>query len=170
MRVSFVGPSQSGKSSLFAAVVEAGGSSVDLSRADQPHLAMVKVPDERLDWLTDHYKPLKHTPAELELLDLPGFNMADEAGRSRSKTHWPAMRQSDCLVFVVRSFSSNSVMAYRDRIDPTGDVEELRNELLFADLQAGGGMKEAKAAGKARLEGKEYPVADGDIINFRFNV
>ena len=135
MRVCFVGPSQSGKSSLFAAVVEAGGSSVDLSRADQPHLAMVKVPDERLDWLTDHYSPEKHTPAELELLDLPGFNMADEAGRSRSKTHWPAMRQSDCLVFVVRSFASNSVMAYRDRIDPTGDVEELRNELLFADLE-----------------------------------
>jgi len=28
----------------------------------------------------------------------------------------------------------------------------------------------AKAAGKLRLEGKEYVVQDGDIINFRFNV
>lgn len=31
-------------------------------------------------------------------------------------------------------------------------------------------MAAVKAAGLARLEGKEYPVADGDIINFRFNV
>ena len=31
-------------------------------------------------------------------------------------------------------------------------------------------MKAAKAAGKTRLEGKTYPVADGDVINFRFNV
>ena len=31
-------------------------------------------------------------------------------------------------------------------------------------------MKGAKAAGRVRLEGKTYPVQDGDVINFRFNV
>jgi hypothetical protein len=31
-------------------------------------------------------------------------------------------------------------------------------------------MKGAKAAGKIRLEGKTYEIADGDVINFRFNV
>ncbi|HNX26743.1 MAG TPA: 50S ribosome-binding GTPase, partial [Phycisphaerae bacterium] len=108
MRVCFVGPTQSGKSSLFAAIVEAGGSNVDISRPDQPHVAMVKVPDNRLVWLSEFYKPKKNTPAELELLDLPGFDLADEAGRTRSKTHWPAMRQSDMLVFVVRSFRNDS--------------------------------------------------------------
>ncbi len=40
----------------------------------------------------------------------------------------------------------------------------------FWGIMWGCGMKEAKAAGKIRLEGKEYPVAEGDIINFRFNV
>ena len=40
----------------------------------------------------------------------------------------------------------------------------------FADLKAHGGEKELKAAGKIRLEGKDYTVQDGDIINFRFNV
>ena len=34
----------------------------------------------------------------------------------------------------------------------------------------GGTNAAAKAAGKLRLEGKEYVVQDGDIINFRFNV
>jgi ribosome-binding ATPase YchF (GTP1/OBG family) len=34
----------------------------------------------------------------------------------------------------------------------------------------GGNMKACRDAGVLRLEGKEYVVADGDIINFRFNV
>jgi ribosome-binding ATPase YchF (GTP1/OBG family) len=40
----------------------------------------------------------------------------------------------------------------------------------FADFEALGSEQAAKAAGKYRLEGKEYEVQDGDIINFRFNV
>jgi hypothetical protein len=35
---------------------------------------------------------------------------------------------------------------------------------------ASGGMNEAKAKGKYRLEGKEYIVKDGDILNIRFNI
>ncbi|MCL2329681.1 MAG: DUF933 domain-containing protein, partial [Phycisphaerae bacterium] len=42
--------------------------------------------------------------------------------------------------------------------------------VAFADVQATGDMKAAKAANKVRLEGKHYIVQDGDIINFRFNV
>ncbi len=33
-----------------------------------------------------------------------------------------------------------------------------------------GGMTEAKAKGKLRLEGKEYPVQDGEIVHIRFNI
>jgi len=39
-----------------------------------------------------------------------------------------------------------------------------------ADLLALGGMAEAKAKGKLRLEGKEYIVKDGDIVHIRFNI
>ncbi|HPS53767.1 MAG TPA: DUF933 domain-containing protein, partial [Phycisphaerae bacterium] len=43
--------------------------------------------------------------------------------------------------------------------------------VAFDDFKAAGGsMKDVKAAGKMRLEGKTYVVQDGDIINFRFNV
>jgi len=40
----------------------------------------------------------------------------------------------------------------------------------FNDLREHGSEKALKAAGRIRLEGKEYVVQDGDIINFRFNV
>ncbi|MCE5277265.1 MAG: DUF933 domain-containing protein [Planctomycetaceae bacterium] len=134
MRVTLIGPPQSGKSMLFSAVAVAGGSHVDLSRSDQPHMAMVKVPDERLDWLSEHYKPEKTTPAELEFVDLPGLDLSDDAGRTRARAHWAAMRQSDMLVFVVRAFEESDAPAYRDRIDPAGDVEELIAEMIFADM------------------------------------
>jgi ribosome-binding ATPase YchF (GTP1/OBG family) len=38
------------------------------------------------------------------------------------------------------------------------------------DLIELGGMSEAKAKGKLRLEGKEYVVKDGDIVHIRFNL
>ncbi|WP_018179127.1 redox-regulated ATPase YchF [Jongsikchunia kroppenstedtii] len=40
----------------------------------------------------------------------------------------------------------------------------------FADLDAAGSMADAKAAGKVRMEGKDYIMADGDVVEFRFNV
>jgi len=42
--------------------------------------------------------------------------------------------------------------------------------MAYDDLKQLGDEKAVKAAGKMRLEGKEYVVKDGDIINFRFNV
>ncbi len=135
MRVALIGPPQSGKSTLFAAVAEASGSHVDLSRPDQPHLAAVKVPDDRLEWLTELHDPKKTTPAELEFLDLPGFDLSDEPGRQRARAHWQEMEHSAMLVFVVAGFEDPAVAPYRGRVDPEADVEELRNEMLFADLE-----------------------------------
>ncbi|GAA4371845.1 redox-regulated ATPase YchF [Paeniglutamicibacter cryotolerans] len=42
--------------------------------------------------------------------------------------------------------------------------------VAFADLVETGSMSAAKAAGKARIEGKEYIMKDGDVVEFRFNV
>ncbi|MBM7811446.1 redox-regulated ATPase YchF [Saccharothrix algeriensis] len=40
----------------------------------------------------------------------------------------------------------------------------------FDDLVAAGSMAAAKAAGKVRMEGKDYVMVDGDVVEFRFNV
>lgn len=47
----------------------------------------------------------------------------------------------------------------------------IRAEVIgYEDFVACGGEAKSKEAGKMRLEGKEYIVADGDIMHFRFNV
>ena len=40
----------------------------------------------------------------------------------------------------------------------------------FEDLDAAGSMAAAKAAGRVRMEGKDYVMVDGDVVEFRFNV
>ncbi len=40
----------------------------------------------------------------------------------------------------------------------------------FDDLVAAGSLAHAKAAGKVRMEGKDYVMSDGDVVEFRFNV
>jgi ribosome-binding ATPase len=42
--------------------------------------------------------------------------------------------------------------------------------VAYEDLIAAGSMVEAKARGKVRIEGKDYVMADGDVVEFRFNV
>jgi len=42
--------------------------------------------------------------------------------------------------------------------------------ISFDDLVEHGSMADAKAAGKVRLEGKDYVMADGDVVDFKFNV
>ncbi|MFF0632956.1 redox-regulated ATPase YchF [Nocardia sp. NPDC004151] len=42
--------------------------------------------------------------------------------------------------------------------------------VAFDDLVAAGSMSAAKSAGKVRMEGKEYVMVDGDVVEFRFNV
>ncbi len=42
--------------------------------------------------------------------------------------------------------------------------------ISFEDLVAAGSMNDARAKGKVRMEGKEYIMRDGDVVEFRFNV
>ncbi len=165
MRAAFVGPPQSGKSTLFAAVAEAGGSHVDIHRPDQPHLAVVKVPDERLDWLVELYRPKKVVRAELEFLDIPGLDLHDEGGRHYARTHWASMRQSDMLVLVVRGFEDSSVPAYRGRVDPSGDVQEMLDEMLFADLeQATNRVEKLEAAIRKPNRDREHQLHELELM------
>jgi len=42
--------------------------------------------------------------------------------------------------------------------------------VAFDELVDAGSMAEAKSRGKVRIEGKDYVMADGDVVEFRFNV
>lgn len=132
MRIAFIGPLQSGKSTLFRAVTgqPAGGHHTG------EQIAVVKVPDSRLDWLAEHYKPKKYTEATIDCLDVPGFSQETGAGQAEFRKSLPSIRKCDALVAVVRAFDNPSVPPYRNRVDPRADLDELVAELIFNDLDA----------------------------------
>ena len=50
-----------------------------------------------------------------------------------------------------------------------GQGEAPAQIVSFDDLVEAGSEQEAKAHGKLRLEGKDYVMQDGDVVEFRFN-
>lgn len=134
MQVALIGLTQSGKSTLFSAVTE-GQVHASAGASHQADRSVVTVPDDRLDKLAEMMQPKKVTRATIELLDLPGLSFADEPGRHEARRIVAQGRQVDMLVWVIRGFHSDSVAAYRNRVDPVRDLEELKNELLLADLE-----------------------------------
>jgi GTP-binding protein YchF len=123
---------QSGKSTIFAGL---SGKAIPPPGSTAIEEAIVAVPDERLGWLTEHYKPKKTTHATIDCLDLPGFNFADEHGRAAARRLINQIRTVDMFVLVVRAFENPSVPPYRGSIDTTRDLAELQTELLLSDLE-----------------------------------
>ena len=132
MKVALLGLLQSGKSTIFSAV---SGKSIPPLGSTAIEEAIVPVPDERLDWLTEYHKPKKTTHATIDCLDVPGFNFTDEHGRAAARRLINLIRTVELLVLVVRSFEDPAVPPYRNTINPAGNLAELKTELLLADLE-----------------------------------
>ena len=130
--VVLLGLLQSGKSTILAGL---SGKAIPPLGSTAIEEAIVPVPDERLDWLTEHYKPKKTTYATVDCLDLPGFNFTDEHGRAAARRLINQIRTIDMFVLVVRAFENPAVPPYRGSIDPARDLTELQTELLLADLE-----------------------------------
>jgi GTP-binding protein YchF len=81
------------------------------------------------------YKPKKKTFATIDCLDLPGLSFTDDHGRAAARKIINQVRTVDMLVLVIRAFENASVPAYRNSVDPKRDLEELKTELLLADLE-----------------------------------
>jgi len=132
LKVALLGLLQSGKSTILSAI---SGKKIPPIGSTAIEEAIVPVPDERLDWLTEYYKPKKTTYATVDCLDLPGFNFTDEHGRSAARRLINQIRTVELLVLVVRSFEDSAVPAYRNKVNPARDLAELKTEMLLADLE-----------------------------------
>ncbi len=132
MKTAILGLPLSGKSALAGSVT---GLVPDAAAMPQARHAIVKVPDERLAVLSEMYNPKKVTEATLEYIDVPGFSLADQKGVDDFKRYSPDIRQVDLLAIVIRAFENAAIPAYRDRLDPEADLAEVREELVYADLE-----------------------------------
>lgn len=128
MKVGLIGFPGSGKTTIFNALTGQKAEIGFSSRGGKPQLAVVKVPDERIQALSQLYQPRKTTLAEITFVDVPA---APGAGaRSFDPTTVAAMREVDCLAHVVRGFPEADGTAP----DILGELQDLHTEMTLADL------------------------------------
>lgn len=147
MRVALVGFPYSGKTSVFVAI---SGVAPDHLKPNEENLAAVHIPEPRLDLLEKIFKPKKRTQATMDFVDLPGSAEGD-VEKAGIEKHLPTLRQADALVLIVRAFASDTVPPHGGSVDPRRDFQQLRDEMLLADLTicAGRIEKLEKAIAKA---------------------
>jgi len=134
MKIAQVGLPGAGKTSLFNALVDKPVDLLPGVPGAAPHVAVVPVRDERLEWLRDHYEPKKYTPATLTVEDHPGIP-AGQGKSDRRGELFAGMRNADGLVLVLRAFRTDRY-AYDDPApDPARDLELVALEFVSADLE-----------------------------------
>ena len=135
VRLGLVGFPQSGRTTLFSALT---GSAHADARPDLPHLAVLTVPDPRLERVQEVYASARAVPATVEIEDLPAISPPGAAHVSERGQTFAAMRLCDALVPVIRAFENDSVAYHRDALDPQRDLADVEAELLLADLDVAG--------------------------------
>lgn len=130
MKLGIVGLPQSGKTTIFNALTHRSGDPAGGGGKIVPIQGVVTVPDSRVDWLTDLYKPQKKTFAQVTYIDLQAMPGALENKQEYMAQLLIHLRPVDALLMVVRNFPDPSGAPP----NPQGDFRELQDEFLLADL------------------------------------
>ena len=126
MKVGLVGFPGSGKSTVFGALTGLAVETGFAARADKANLGVVKVPDPRVDALTEIFHPKKKVYAEITFRDLGGGREGE-----LDRTVLNSMREVDALAQVLRGFEN----AGGDGPDPLRELRDLETETILADLE-----------------------------------
>ena len=168
MKVGIVGLPNAGKSSLFNALTRAGAQAANYPFTTvTPNVAVVGVPDERLDAVVETIKATPTVYETIEFHDIAGLVRGAHEGEGLGNRFLANIRETDALVHVVRTHADEQVVHPEGRVDPATDVETIETELLFADLEQAERRLE-KVAREAKSGDKEKVAEEAwlrDLVN-----
>ncbi len=128
MQLGIIGMPLVGKTTIFELLT---GSKNKVYSSGKTNTAMAVIPDKRIDYLSEHFKPAKTTYAQLEIVDIPGLVPGAE---KTAAVFLDAVRKADALLHVARVFANDLIPIMGNEINPIKDIEEIKYELLLADL------------------------------------
>jgi ribosome-binding ATPase len=157
LRVGIIGLPNAGKSTLFNALTKASAATAEYPFTTvEPNVAIVPVPDRRLDEVADALGIERRTPDQIEFVDVAGLVRGAHQGEGLGNRFLGHIREVDAVLHVVRAFEHPQVAHPHGSVDPRNDLEVVETELILADLEsaerrlseatrrAGGGERDAR--------------------------
>jgi GTP-binding protein YchF len=129
LKVGIIGLAQVGKTTLFRILTHAHGSGLS-SGKQEAHVGVVRVPDPRLDRLTEMYHPKKTIYASVEYVDTPGSVIE----LARTGSQMGSLREMDALAQVVRVFDDPTAPGGGGAVSAQADIENVELELILSDI------------------------------------
>ncbi|MDP2646476.1 MAG: DUF933 domain-containing protein [Desulfobacterales bacterium] len=126
MKIGIIGLPGSGKTTVFEALTH--NIQAASGRKGEPRIAVVKVPDGRVDALSRMYDPQKTTYAQVEYF-LPPNPPSENRTANRSNI-WDFVKDCDALIHVIRNFGVYGLEAPT----PHKDFLQMDEELILSDL------------------------------------
>jgi hypothetical protein len=148
VKVGIVGLPNAGKSTLFNALTGAAAEVADYPFTTiEPNVAVVPVPDERLEAVARAAGSSRTIPETIRFHDIAGLVRGASEGEGLGNRFLGAIRETDAICHVVRCHDVAGVPHPEGRVDPVADAELVEIELLAADLEQAEGRLERVSRG-----------------------
>ena len=137
LSVGIVGLPNVGKSTLFNALTKAQNAQAANYPfcTIEPNVAIVPVPDARLDALAALVNPAQIVPATVRFTDIAGLVAGASKGEGLGNKFLAHIRETEVIVHVARAFEDGDVVHVSGSVDPARDIDVIETELILADAQ-----------------------------------
>ena len=133
MQIGIVGLPQSGKTTLFQTITKIHLDPSSMSKVET-HQAVIKIPDARLDKLTEIFTPPKKTNATIEVFDVVGLHKGDSGSTQFTSNFLGKVKTNDALIQVVRLFKNEIVPHPDGSVNMMRDINNFETEFILSDL------------------------------------
>ncbi|EFX64850.1 hypothetical protein DAPPUDRAFT_219469 [Daphnia pulex] len=138
LKIGIVGLPNVGKSTFFNVLTKSAAPAENFPFCTiDPNESKVGVPDERFDWLLQHYKPSSpKIQAYLNIVDIAGLVKGAHEGQGLGNAFLSHIRSVDAIFHLCRTFESEEITHVEGDVNPVRDIEIINEELRLKDEES----------------------------------